>query len=69
MTAMDVTIEASLLPPARRPGRRAGPGDPPVRSSTTAATPSMIEGEAGRFEPGDADGDREGGTAYQMETR
>ena len=33
---------------------------------------SMVEGEvevAGQVEPGDADGDREGGPAQQMETR
>ena len=63
-------------PGQRQPdGRRATPADAADQVDSDRCRDRADEGEpdvlleAGKIEPGDAEGDREGGSAEQMETR
>jgi hypothetical protein len=49
-------------------GRRGSPRNGHCRDRADEGEPDVLL-EAGQIEPGDADGDREGGPAHQMETR
>jgi hypothetical protein len=74
-------VDALILAPGASPasvkpdGVALPPPTPPIRCTPTVAGDRADKGEsdvlleAGQIEPGDFDGDPEGGPAQQMETR